>query len=136
MDGLYDLSGNPPEFVYFIRYSFACWRTCPGLKTTKELTLSIERGGIWEPHVATRGALDLIQLVSNLPVVEVVNFYGVPPLELSSILGLLSHISMFKPQCPNLKRLVIVSSPLPSPSLLFAELGKLLTARKEAGVPF
>jgi len=136
--GLYDLSGNPPAFISFIRNSFPCWRTCSGLKTIKEFTFCIERDGIWRPHDTMRGLIDVARLVDNLAGIEGAKFRGLPPLELSSILSfftLFPRVPTFKPQYPNLKRLDIESSPIRSPRLLLVELGKLLAARKEAGAP-
>ena len=136
-DGLYNLSGDPSAFLRFIQGSFECWPACAGLKTTRELTLRIERDGIWNPRDATNSAVNLVRLVSDLPDIEGAKFHGLPPPELSSILSLLTFplVPTTKPRCPNLKRLEIESSPLCSPRLLLVELGKLLAARREAGIP-
>ena len=136
VDGLVDLSGDPLNFVHFIRTSIACWRTCPGFKTTKKFTLSIDRGSVWKPQEAACCAVDLTWALYNLPGIEVVILQGIPPPELSLIIGFLSRMAMFKLPCPKLRRLDIESSSLHSPRLLLVELGKLLAARKEAGAPF
>jgi len=134
--GLYYLSGQPLSFATFIRSSFECWRACPGLKTAKEFTLYMERDGVWGPDESTYNALNLVRLISNLPGIEEAKLHGIPPLEFSSILGCLSRGPKVKLRCPNLKRLDIESSPLRSPRLLLAGLGKLLATRKEVGAPF
>jgi len=86
------------------------------------------------PDEAAESALDLVRLISNLPEIEGVKLYEVPPVELDSILEFLGRVP--NPQCPNLKRLDIVSSPLQDPRLLLVALGKLFVMRKEAGMPF
>ena len=137
--GLDDVSGDPSTFIRFILNSFECWDTCAGVKTTKELTLRIERDGVWKPQDAKNSAVNLVRLLSGLPVIEVAKLHGLPPLELSTILSLLTGSTCaptIKPRCPNLKRLDIESSPLRSPRLLLVELGERLAARKEAGAPF
>ena len=136
MAGLYHLSGDPLGFARFIRGSFECWRACPGLKTTKEFTLFIERDGVWGPEEATYSALNFVRLITNLPGIEVAKLHGIPPLELSSILGSLARAPKLKLRCSTLKRLDIESSPLRSPKSLLVAIGKLLAARKEAGAPF
>ena len=135
VDELYDLSRDPIIFGYFIRSSFQCGRTCPGFKTTKEFTLGIERGRIWEPEEETCLGLDVMVFIFEFPSIEEVKLHGVPPLELSSILEFLHNAAKSEPSCPNLKRLYIESIPLHSPRSLLAELSKLLVERKEAGVP-
>ena len=88
---LYGLSADPLTFVRYIRSSFECWRTCPGLKIAKELTLCIERDGIWNPQEASYCAIDLVRLISNLPGIEEAKLHGIPPLELSSVLESLAR---------------------------------------------
>ena len=136
VDELYYLSGQPLSFARFIRGSFECWRSCPGLKTAKEFTLRMERDGVWGPDESTYNALNLVRLISNLPGIGGAKLYGVPPLEFSSILGCLSRGPKVKLRCPNLKRLDVESSPLRSPRSLLVGLGKLFATRKEAGAPF
>ena len=136
VDGLKDLSRDPPAFTLFIQNSFECWRTCPGLKTTKEFTLSMDRGRVWSPEETSRIVPTLTRLISNLLRIEEAKIYGVPPAELGAILGLLARNQASKLQCPNLKRLDIVSTPVLSPELLLTVLGKVLETRKEAGAPF
>lgn len=137
VDGLYYLSGDPSAFLCFIWSSFSCWPPCTGLETTKELTLCIERDGIWKPRDTTNSAINLVRFISNLPDIEGAKLHGLPPSELSSVLSLLTspRVATIKPRYPNLKRLDIESSPIRSPRLLLVELGKLLAARKEAGTP-
>ena len=55
-------------------------------------------------------------------------------MELGSVFGILARASEL--ECPNLKRLSILSPPHREPRLLLEVLGQLLAARKEAGVPF
>ena len=86
-----------------------------------------------QPDEAAESVLDLVRLISNLPEIEGVKLYGVPPVELDAILGFLGRAP--NPECPNLKRLEILSSPISDPRLLLAGLASLLAARKEAGVP-
>ncbi|KAF9645214.1 hypothetical protein BDM02DRAFT_3120580 [Thelephora ganbajun] len=136
VDELYELSRDPVIFAYFLRSSFECGSTCPGFKTAKELTLNIKRGRIWEPQEATCFTLDFLGCIFNLPDVGGVTLQGLPPLELSSILRHLRGAPKFKLPCPNLKRLHIESSPLPSPRSLLVELDEFLARRKRAGAPF
>jgi len=138
VDGLHTLSGDPFAFIRFIQDSFECWRTCPGLKTTKDLTLRIERDGIWKPHHVMNSVPTLVRLVAHLPDIERVKLHGLPPSELSSILSILTLSPLglaIKPRCPNLKRLDVESSPLRTPRSLLVELGELLASRKETGIP-
>ena len=135
VDGLDNLPADPLNFVQFIQDSFACWRTCSGLETTKDLTLSIESGRILEPRDTTYDGLGLIELVSILPDIEEAKFHGFPPQDLSLILRFLSCTPKMKLQCPNLKRLDVESALLRSPGLLLAHIGELLEAREEVGVP-
>ena len=136
VDELCDLSRDPAIFVHFIRSSFESARTCPGFKTARVFTLSVERGSVWEPEEATCFALDVMGFVFKLPDIEEVKLRGVPTLELSSILEFLHSAAKFELPCPNLRRLDIESIPLRSPRSLLKELGKLLAERKEAGAPF
>jgi hypothetical protein len=133
VDELYDLSRDPVPFIHFIRSFFECGRAFSGSETTKEFTLNIERGRSWNPEEAKRAAFDITKALLNLPSIEEANLCGVPPLELSLILESLSKLEFL---CPNLKRLHIESVPLPSPRSLLVALDKLLTGRKERGVPF
>ena len=137
VDELYDLSGDPYTFTCIMRSFFSCWRTCPGLETTKEFTLCMERDGVWNRRVTMPVAWDLVQLLSHLPGIEDAKLHGIPSLELSSILLILTHFSRvptWEAIFPNLKRLDIESSPLRCPTLLLAELDRLLVVRDEAGM--
>ena len=136
VDELYDLSRDPAIFVHFIRGFLECWRTFPGFRSTREFTLDVEHGGIWEPEEATLGALCITQFLFGLPNAEEVKLRGVPPLELSYILEFLSGSLKSRMHCPNLKRLHIESIPLPSPRPLLVALDRLFTGRKEGGAPF
>jgi len=135
VDGLEDLSRDPHTFVLFMRSSFECWGACPGLKTTKSFTLFMDRDRVWCPEEARYIALDLTRLISNLPGIKEAKFHGVPPVELAAILGFLARAQPSGLQCPNLRRLDIVSSPIPSPKSLLMAIDSLLETRKEAGVP-
>lgn len=134
VENLDDLSEDPINFINFIRSSFECWHTCPGLESAKDLTLRIHRNRKWGPREAKYGAHDLIRFISSLPGIERANFHGVPQLELSYIFGVLSR-TVDQP-CPNLKQLEIESSPLHTPASLLVLFSQLIAKRKGAGMPF
>jgi len=135
---LCDQSGSPSAFTRFIRRSLESWRTCPGFDTTKELTLSMERGRIWEAIQANYLAMNIIGFIFNLPSVSVeeIKLLGVPPRELSLILEFLCSLPQLSDLCPNLKRLHIETTPLRSPWSLLAGFGGRLADRKKAWAPF
>ena len=123
--GVDELCGLAREmFVHFIRSSFECECTCPGFKTTKELSLDVDRAMIWEASEATYFALDVLGLIHDLPGLEGIRLQGVPPLELSFILEYLRGTA--KQLCPNLKRLHIEPISLRSPRSLLVKLEKFL----------
>ena len=132
---LYTFSRDPARFGPFIRSSFDYGRTCPGFQSTKEFTLDVERGKIWQPKEATDFAFDVFGFLSGLPSVEDVKLRGVPPRELASILEFLRRPPEFGVPCPNLKRLHVESTPFRSPWSLLESLGNLASSRKEVGAP-
>ena len=136
VDELYDISRDPIMFVRFLRSSLECGRTCPGFKTTKELTLDMDRGRVSEPQDAICFAFYVTGLILNLPDVDEVKLRGVPPLELSSIFKCLYGALRSGLPSPSLKRLYIESIPLRSPRSLLVGLDKLITRRKGVGAPF
>ena len=136
VDRLKDLSRDPPTFTLFMRRCFEHWNACPGLKSTKEFTLSMDRSRVWSAEETERIVPNLIRLISNLPGIEEARLYGVPEAELGAIVGLLTRTQPSQLQCPNLRRLDIVSPPTHSPQSLLMALSILLETRKEAGVPF
>jgi hypothetical protein len=136
--GIYDLSQDPVLFIFFLRSFFELWFRCPGLRTTREFTLDIERGRVWGHEEVMYSAHTVTAIFLHLFSVEEVKFRGVPPRELSIILGFLFGSSRPKIFWPNLKRLYIESIPLSSPKSLLVALDKLLTEGKErrVGVSF
>ena len=132
---LYTFSRDPARFVPFIRSSFDYGRTCPGFQSTREFTLDVERGKIWQPEEATNFALDILGFLSSLPSVENVKLRGVPPRELAFVLEFLCTIPGFGIPCPNLKRLHVESTPFRSPWSLLESLNRLVSNRKEVGAP-
>jgi hypothetical protein len=132
--GIYDLSQDPFIFAFFIQTFFEFWRRCPGLRTTREFTLDIERGRVWGQEEVMCSAYAVTTLFYHLPSIEEVKFRGVPPRELSIILGFLFCSSMPEILWPNLERLYIESIPLSSPKSLLVALDELLIEGKERGV--
>ena len=72
-------------------------------KPSRSLPLSIDRGGVQKTREAECGVVDLAWILYTLPSIEVVSLQGIPPLELSLIIGFLSRVAMFKLPCHNLK---------------------------------
>jgi len=132
---LYTFSRDPARFCPFIRSSFDCGRSCPGFQSTKEFTLDVERGKIWQPKEAMDFALDILGFLFCLPNVEDVRLQGVPPRELAFILQFLRSIRGSGIPCPNLKQLRVKSTPLRSPWSLLEGLDGLVSNRKEVGAP-
>jgi len=124
-----------PIFANFVPSSLKFGRTCPGFKTTKELTLDIDRGRIWAVQEALCFTLDVLGLIHSFPEVEDVTLRGLPPRDLSIILDYLRGDPEVELPCPNIRRLCIGSIPLHSPRSLLVGLDKLLTERKRAGEP-
>ena len=131
--GLDVLSGDQLAVVNFIRRSLECWSTCPGLRTAKEFTLRMDRRRRWRHKELECGAGGLVGLISNLPGIEGATLDGLRQLELVSIVEFLA--SEPNPQCPNLKRLDIVSPRVHNPRSLLAAIGRFLAWRKAAGAP-
>ena len=138
VEELYDRSGNPSNFIRFVRSSFDSWRICPGFDTAKEFTLCVERGRIWGTIEANCFAMSIVEFFFNLPSVSVeeAKLLGVPPRELTILLQALCSHPQFKDLCPNLKRLHIETTPLRSPWSLLAGFGRRLADRREDSVPF
>jgi len=132
---LYTFSRDPARFGPFIRSSFDCGRTCPGFKSTKEFTLNVERGKIWQPEEAEKFAVGVIGSLYRLSSVEDVRLRGVPPRELAFILVFLEGLQRLETPCPNLKRFHVESTPLRSPWSLLEGLDKFVSNRKKIGAP-
>ena len=132
---LSSLSRDPTRFGPFIRSSFDCGRTCPGFQSTKEFTLDVERGRIWQPKEAADFAFDVLGFLSCLPNVEDMTLRGVPPREFAIILQSLHSARGLGIPCPNLKRLRLESTPRHSPWSLLEGLDRFASNRKEVGAP-
>ena len=135
VDGLRDLSRDPPKFAYALWSYFHCWSACPGFGPAKQFTLSIERSSVWLPEEGGDFSIHLMHFILNLPSVEEITLRGVPPRELSEILSIFSGSLGSESQCPFLKRLHIESTPLRSPRSLLVLLDKLFAHRKGARIP-
>jgi len=137
--GLDDLSRDPPIFVYFLQSVFRCGYSCPGFGTTKNFTLHVERGGIWDdPEAVTWCYIIFTEFFFSVPSIERAELSGLPTTELASILAFLSSSTSnvtHSYSSPNLKRLCIETTPLHSPKSVLEGLDKLLRKRKELGVP-